>query len=548
MPTSSPGPESSGDKAKAVFFILLCAAWILPGLIGHDPWKPDEAYTFGLVYHILRTGDWVVPTLAHEPFVEKPPFYYLTAALTAKLFSPPLALHDAARLATGFYMALTFLFTGLAGRELYGRGHGWLAAFCLMGSLGLLVRGHQLIPDASLLAGIALALYGLALSRRRPGAAGFALGTGVGVGFLSKGLIAPGLIGVTAALLPLLPPWRERRYLACLGIALAAAAPWLFLWPYALYQRSPELFNEWLWTNNFGRFLGFAHNGPNAEPFYYLKTLPWFAWPALPLTLWTLWHEGRKGLTQASLLLPLVAFLAMLAVLSLAREARDVYGLPLLLPLALLASVGVTSLRRGAANALYWFGIMGFTFFAGVFWFYWVPLEFGVPTRLASHLEEMQPGYASGFKFLPFAVALFYTLGWLALLARLKRSPERPVVVWAAGITLAWGVAMTLLVGYLDHGKSYRSMIASLKQALPTRYQCIASRSLGEPQRAMLEYYAGIVTQRLEKNPRARCDLLLVQGSAQSWQPPKGPWRQIWEGSRPGDTKERYVLYQRTPP
>jgi hypothetical protein len=23
--------------------VLLCAAWLLPGLIGHDPWKPDEA-------------------------------------------------------------------------------------------------------------------------------------------------------------------------------------------------------------------------------------------------------------------------------------------------------------------------------------------------------------------------------------------------------------------------------------------------------------------------------------------------------------------------
>ena len=31
-------------------FGLLCLAWLLPGLIAHDPWKPDEAYTFGVVY------------------------------------------------------------------------------------------------------------------------------------------------------------------------------------------------------------------------------------------------------------------------------------------------------------------------------------------------------------------------------------------------------------------------------------------------------------------------------------------------------------------
>jgi 4-amino-4-deoxy-L-arabinose transferase-like glycosyltransferase len=51
-------------NVMVVLTIAMCAAWILPGLIGHDPWKPDEAYTFGLVYHVLEGGTWVVPTLA----------------------------------------------------------------------------------------------------------------------------------------------------------------------------------------------------------------------------------------------------------------------------------------------------------------------------------------------------------------------------------------------------------------------------------------------------------------------------------------------------
>src|SRR4051812_47858282 len=81
--------------------LLLCTCWILPGLLGHDPWKPDEAYTFGLVNHILQSGDWIIPTLGGEAFMEKPPLFFLTAALFAKIFSPVLALHDGARLATG---------------------------------------------------------------------------------------------------------------------------------------------------------------------------------------------------------------------------------------------------------------------------------------------------------------------------------------------------------------------------------------------------------------------------------------------------------------
>ena len=59
----------------SVPIFLLLAAWLIPGLFGHGPWKPDEAYTVGLVYHILETGDWLVPTLGGEPFVVKPPIF-----------------------------------------------------------------------------------------------------------------------------------------------------------------------------------------------------------------------------------------------------------------------------------------------------------------------------------------------------------------------------------------------------------------------------------------------------------------------------------------
>jgi hypothetical protein len=73
---------------KSVLLCFLCACWVLPGLFNHEPWKADEPYSFGMVYHILQTGDWVVPTVAGEPFMEKPPLYYVTAAFFARLFSP----------------------------------------------------------------------------------------------------------------------------------------------------------------------------------------------------------------------------------------------------------------------------------------------------------------------------------------------------------------------------------------------------------------------------------------------------------------------------
>jgi len=180
MTPSAPASGAAQQPIALISILILAAAWILPGLVGHDPWKPDEAYTFGLIYSLLHGGDWVVPQLAQEPFMEKPPLFYLSAAAIASLLSPPFTLHDAARLTTGLYMALTFAFIAASARELYGANRGWVATLIFMGCLGIVIRSHQMITDISLLTGFALAFYGLALGLRRPVLGGFWLGTGVG--------------------------------------------------------------------------------------------------------------------------------------------------------------------------------------------------------------------------------------------------------------------------------------------------------------------------------------------------------------------------------
>ena len=211
---------------KAVFLALLCLVWLGTGLVGHDPWKPDEAYSFGLIYSMLKSGDWLVPTLAGEPFMDKPPLFYWTAALFAKLFSPLLPLHDGARLASGFYSALTLLFIGLASRKLYGDNRGWAAAIILVGCLGMLVRAHEMITDLALLTGCAMMLFGFSLSQERPKRAGILIGTGVGIGFMAKGFISPVLFILTAALLPaIFNKWRVRKYYSSLAISLIFVLP-----------------------------------------------------------------------------------------------------------------------------------------------------------------------------------------------------------------------------------------------------------------------------------------------------------------------------------
>ena len=497
----------------------LIAAWLLPGLIGHDPWKPDEAYTFGLVYHIRESGDWLVPTLAGEPFVEKPPLFFWTAALFSYPFGWLMPLHDAARLASAFYVSLTLLFVGLTARRLYGASAAWPAALLLGACLGYLQHAHQLITDDALLAGIAIGLYGLA---RR---SGWILGTGAGIAFLSKGLLGPGVLALTAVALIAFRDWRDtwRTW----GFALIAFAPWALVWPWLFYRHSPALFHEWFWVNNFGRFTGEAGLGGVLDHALYAKALAWFALPAWPLALWAVWRY------RAPSTLPIAAFVVMFIVLSAASSARTLYGLPLLVPLALLAAAGLDTAPRWLERTLDAIALWGFAALGILLWCAWIAFMAGWHSPF---LETHAPGFVPHLQLFALLAALVITGLWLYALRLHPRLPVR----WLAGVMLAWGLAMTLWLPWLDYAKGYRSVIADMQAVRMQNPGCVATRGLTEPQRAMFHYHAGI-----EAPSRADCPWLLVHTGTKQPPLPGDSWKLAWQGTRPGDSKEFFWLFNR---
>jgi 4-amino-4-deoxy-L-arabinose transferase-like glycosyltransferase len=518
---------------------LLVLGYLLPGLVGHDPWKTDDAIGIGIVHQMLEHGRWIVPYLAGEPFLEDGPFHYWIAALAANVFGLVLAPHDGARLASGVMMAAVIAFVHLAGRELYARTEGMSAALALLGCLGLLVHAHETLAAISMLAGQALAWYGIALARRKPHRAGWLLGAGLAVAALSKGI--PAVIAPVAAALAVpfvSEAWHRREYLLSLLPALLVPLGICGGWLAAAESRAPGLALAW-WQANAVRFAV-----PPVEALgYWAQTLLWATWPAWPLALWTLW-EARRRTFEPGMRMLIAACAASFAVLLALDAPREVYGLPLLLPLALLAGAGVPSLRRGAANALASFGVMSAGFLGAIMWLGWFAMMTGVPSRIADRFSKLEPGYVPQFSWTAFAVALAFTLAWLWLILKSERSAFRGVTFWAAGITLLWCLAMTLILPWIDYGKSYRPVAQALKKHIPAGMRCIESRGLGEAQRAVFDYHAGVVTQRLELRAESRCPLLLVQ--ARQGEPDRtgSGWKLLWEGSRPRD-RERFRLYQK---
>lgn len=540
--------DGTRTPVKSALFLLVCLAWLLPGLVGHDPWKIDEALALGAVSGMLRTGDWAVPMLAGEPYLDRAPLFFWTAAAFAKVFGGWLALHDAARLASGFFMAITMAGVHGAAVALHGPRAGRIAVLLLIGCLGLLIRAHEMSTDLAGLAGVSLGIAGLAVAARRPWTGGPLLGAGLAIAFLGDGLMPALLVGALALLLPAVgPAWRSRRYGLAVAAGLALAVPLASAWPVILAQRDPALSAEWLSVALATRWAGGATRGALADLAYFTKILPWYAWPALPLAAWTAWRARRSLAARTDLHLPLAAVLLFFVLLSLLAEAREVNAMPILVPLVLLGVAELDSLPRGAASALDWFGVTTFLLMALVLWIGFVAALTGSPEAVAAWLRREVPGFHYPFRFIPFALAALLTCIWVAVVARSLRTTRRAVVNWSAGITMVWMLAMMLGLPLIDQARSYRGVAVRLASAIGPS-PCTIGAGLGDAQRALLDYFIGLRVVSPGNPDAARCDTLLAQVSRSSSPTVDAArWREAWRGSRPGDRTESFVLYRRAP-
>ena len=531
--------------------IVLALAFVAPGLVGHDPWRAFDVIAIEIVRQMHLSGDWTVPRLAGQPWLDDPPLYHWLALAFAKAFAWLLGFHNAVRLASGLLVMAALWFLYLAARhssasKAEGRPAGASAALLLMGSVGLMVHAHEAVPDLATLAASCAALHFLVVSNNKPVKKGIAFGICLGATFLSTGPVMPAVLGATALLAHLAcDEWRNARAPRFLAAAAGAFLVVAVSWPLALALRSPELAQSWWYGATHARG-GFIENLR-----YYLSTASWFAWPAWPLAAWSAWTLRREWRTPR-LLVPLLAALLALPAIAWAGPRQDINTIALLAPLALLGAHGVARLRRGAANLLDWFGVMTFSFFAGLVWLGYIAMMTGLPPKVANNFAKTAPGFLPQFEPLPFCIALALTLAWLYLAFFTAPSPTRGVTRWAAGVALLWGTFATLWLPWADHLKSYRSVALQIKSTLPANAGCIAEIELAAPQRAALSYHAGIRTEAFRVAPPAAasgaaapvCRYLIVQGHPRQEISPGPGWRKLADVGRPGDRGERYRLYR----
>ncbi len=510
---------------------LLAGIYLLTGIVGHDPWKTEDAIHIGIAHAFLHGNDWLFPQVAGEAWPHTPPLYHWVAAALGRLLDGHLEFHNAARLATPLFGALFLVSLSGAARAFHGVPAGRLAPLLAIGTLGLLAPIHDAQPAIAGLAFAALAWWGggLILLGRARGA--LLLGAGLGLAFL-----AHGLVGVLMGL-AVLPAPIFRRAWNSLALALVLAVVIGASWPLALNSHAPALWASW-WHNEFAEATA-ARSLPGLR---HAELLAWATWPVLPLACWGVWIHRRE---PGGLVLPLLGALISLAWF-LSGPARSLGIMVTLIPLMLLASAAADRLRRGASSAFGWFGLTTFSFAATLIWLGASAQALDWPPRIARNFDKLAPGHEVHYSFLALAFAIVVTLAWLVAW-RLARTPWRASLQWAGGTTLFWVLIASLWFAWIDHAKSYRPVAQSLQAVLPADMDCVERAGLGPAQRASLDYFAGIRTIAAARgNHGGPCNLRLTLGDTDRVTPPG--WTEIWRGGRPSDRKERWYLERRDTP
>ena len=558
MTSSSPTPnpalvtQRGAERLPRLALLLFCAAYVLPGLFGRDPWKSADITAFGYMVGIAegRTG-WLAPTVGGLPADAALLPYWLGAAVI-RLLSGWVDPALAARLPFALLLVLTlvltwyatyhlartdaaqplaFAFGGEASPVEYARAIADGALLALIACLGLLQLGHETTPELAQLASVALYVYALAAAPFRGAKPKLAVLVAL------PALAASGAPSIGLAL-------------ALLGIALCSPSRHDAVRPFTLWIAAGALLAAALATllGAWGLKLG-RYDAP-ADVTGLARQAIWFTWPAWPLAFWTLWR-WRRQLTSRHISIALGCTLVSVAAW-LVMGGSDRALMLALPPLAVLAAFALPTLHRNTAAAIDWFSVFFFSVCALVFWVVYVSIQTGIPAQPARNIARLAPGYAASFSLPALAFAAAATLAWLWLVkwrtGRSRHPLWKSLVLPASGVALCWLLAMTLLLPPLNHARSFRSLVERIALQVPPGSGCVGAPGVARAQVVALEYLGAYRVDAVTPPARTPCDHLLLLESRGAPGDPGPGWTLLAREMRNTSEDEVTAIYRRANP
>lgn len=582
QPTPAIVAQSAVRRLPRVALILLCAAYLMPGLLGRGPWKSEDIASFGYMLELAHTQDgiarWLDPllmglrpeTLALIPYwagawaIQIAPSWVTPDLAVRIVFALFLWGVFSATWYAVYYFARTpwaqpvaFAFGGEAHPKDYARAIADGGLMALIACLGLAQLGHETTPALTQLFFVASMFYGMAALPYRTLTGSIAMALGVVGMALSGGPTVAMILGGGCALYAAYE-WRRHAkdagndstaegdaehagynatsiaVIAGATLLAAALAFWLDLVQWRIEMpgaRPGETVGGDL------RSLG--------------RLVLWFTWPTWLLVLWALWR-WRRQLKARHVAVPLWFVVVPLTATFTTDFAQR--SLLLALPaLAALSAFALPTFRRSASALIDWFTLLFFSGSALIIWVYYLAMQTGFPPKPAANVARLAPGFVPQYSTVALLFAVAATIAWAWLVrwrtGRHRAALWKTLVLPAGGAALCWTLVMTLWLPPLDYARSYVPQVEAVRQLVDDQPECIAELELERAHIAALRYHGKFTLQPLTSS--SKCRWLLVNPEAIGGLHDiidLHQWRLIRTLRRPTAKSDDLLLYQRMTP
>jgi len=321
----------------------------------------NEALYVESAREMLRSGNWIFPTLNDLPYLEKPPLFVWLIAAAIRIgdlfpvFSPEWFPRSVTAVAT---VGLVAMASRSSKRLGVGRT-GIAAGFILVTTLGIDVMSRVAMPDMLLAVFFSMACFNmgsaLATGSRTAMRAAAAL---IGVACMVKGPVTLALallLGVAVAIF--IPQWRSRARSLLLdpllpALALAPIAGWLTV----TAALQPDAAWRFIVDEQILRFLGLRepHDYYGGSVFYYIPRLFLFFFPwsgVLALGWYATCRGGRRTSDPVRTFLWLCVWVPF-GFFSLSSAKANYYIVLCLPPMALLTAGYLSPLLEAQRRSL----------------------------------------------------------------------------------------------------------------------------------------------------------------------------------------------------
>ncbi len=531
-------------KRKDIPWILfiLGLIWVFGTSFFHSPWEPFEPFVLAIVKSMMVNHSWLIPYISKTPYLKIQPFYFWIYSVPLKLFNVKNIYYIAniIRLINTLIIFSIVILMAKIGLNLKAFKNGRTVVLLLISTIGFINIAYQLSPTILVLVGFCLFIYSLVMHRGLPGISGWLMFIGLLLNSLNYTIEYVFISLLVLILLPILDNfWRTKNYFITILIGVSLFTCIFYLYCKQLQLVNINFYQSWKyqylnvftikWSNICNHFIN------------EIKFLLWYLIPGWFLVIWSIYKRRTQLFEDKIIEVSFVLLFLFLVFSLLNKEYVEVTIFPIIIPIVLIGSLEVDTIRISIVSLFNWFGNFVFGTLGILIWLQYILLSINYHSLTFNIVYKFTQNYVFKFDIYSFLLAIFITCLWLFMIKRRQIRGRELVTNWASGSTYIIILFLSLLLPWFDSILSFKPLVLDSYKYI-NKNSCIYTNNSNSLQSALWYYYVDInLSSSIYQLSHQLCGQSIISVNNLS-EINSVDWKIIWQGKRPIDAKSYYYL------